>query len=859
MSDKILLIDSNSIMHRAYHALPQLKTSKGLYTGAIYGFMTILLKLIKEYQPTHIAAAFDLKGPTFRHEMYDKYKATRKPMDEELRVQVEPLKKLIAALGIKIVCKQGFEGDDVLGTLAKRFSEDTIIVTGDKDSFQLVSPTTKVVWTKRGVSDIEVIDSEKLKQEGFTAQSYIDYKAMRGDPSDNIPGIAGVGEKTAKQLLEKYGSLEGVLEHAGEINGKVGQTIAQSREIALLSRELATIKTDAPIECSLDEIAFSPLFDVSVKEMLGELEMPTLANRMLFKTESGAVEADKSEIKIERLSGIGELKTLLASNCRENTKTAVYITENQSLSLSFDGITQYEFAAGMQNEKPRQISLFEEAAEDKSFDMLFGQAIDALREEINKDVTTFICYDFKHFIKTYGFKTRNFFDVMIAAHLARGSAAIKNAQAVFGGESEGAAVLFCIAEKLRDSLETQNMHNLFYNVEQPLCVVLADMEQRGFAVSLQSLKQLQTKYTEIINGLTIEIYEAAGESGFNIASPKQLGEVLFEKLKLKHGKKTKTGYSVGEDTLTAIASEHPIVPLILKWRHYSKLQSTYVSGLQPLIEDGRIHTDFNQCITATGRLSSTNPNLQNIPARGEEAKDIKSAFTASEGCVLVSADYSQIELRLLAHLSGDAALIEAYKRADDIHALTASQIYGVPMNEITSYQRRDAKAVNFGIIYGMSDFGLAENLSIPVYQAKQFIERYFAKYPTVKAFLEGNVQKARDCGYTVTMLGRRRNLPELSASNYLMRSAAERMAMNTPLQGSAADIVKLAMLGVEKRLENMKSKMILQIHDELIIDTDKEEIGQVKRILKEEMENAVSLSVPLIVDVECAENWGSLK
>jgi DNA polymerase-1 len=857
MPDKILLLDSNSLMHRAYHALPQLKTSKGLYTGAIYGFMTILLRLIKEQQPTHIAAAFDLKGPTFRNQMYAQYKANRKPMDEELRVQVEPLKQLISALGIKIVCLEGYEGDDILGTLAKRFEADTSIVTGDKDSFQLVSPTTKVIWTKRGVSDIEIYDLQKLKEEGFTPQSYIDFKAMRGDPSDNIPGIAGVGEKTAKQLLDTYGSLDEVLERAGEIKGKIGEVIASSRDIALLSRKLATIDTDVPLKCNLSEIAFKPIFKKEVKEMLGELEMLSLTPRMQFESGALATEVCRTEtVGIETVDG---LKRILGERLPKEKKIAVYI-DGYTLSFAFDCATQYTLnAARKDGEQPKQLSLFEDADSANEADMLFCDATDVLRGALNKGGIKLICYDFKSFYKKYGFVTENFFDVMIAAHLARGSASIKSPQAVFGGAEEGAARLLDIADELEKSLEAQNMGDLFFKLEQPLCVVLAKMEQRGFALSLAKLNELELKYTQIIKDLTRKIYDAAGEDGFNIGSPKQLGEVLFDRLGLRHGKKNKTGYSVGEDVLSALKHEHPIVSLILEWRHYSKLLSTYVLGLKPLVENGRIHTDFNQCITATGRLSSTNPNLQNIPARGEESKDIKSAFAASGGNTLVSADYSQIELRLLAHLSGDSELIKAYKRADDIHALTASQIYGVPISEITSAQRRDAKAVNFGIIYGMSDFGLAENLSIPKYQAKQFIERYFAKYPTVQAFLEQNIQKAKDCGYAVTMLGRRRSLPELKASNHLQRSAAERMAMNTPLQGSAADIVKLAMLGVEKRLENMKSKMILQVHDELIVDADKNEQDEVKRILKEEMENAVSLSVPLVVDVESADNWGDVK
>lgn len=449
---------------------------------------------------------------------------------------------------------------------------------------------------------------------------------------------------------------------------------------------------------------------------------------------------------------------------------------------------------------------------------------------------------------------------MVAAHLTRGSAPIKSVEAVLGAEGYdiGAAELFAYADDAAKVIEEQGLSKLFYEVEQPLIPVLAAMEERGVAVAQDRLADLKVKYEAKLAELTETIYSET-DIKFNIASPKQLGDVLFERLGLKHGKKTKTGWSVSEEVLSGLIDAHPVIGHILEWRHYAKLLGTYVAGMQPLINRGRIHTEFNQCITATGRLSSTNPNLQNIPARGEEARDIKSAFVASEGCVLVSADYSQIELRMLAHLSGDEKLIEAYNNAEDIHALTASKILGIPQSEVTSAQRRDAKAVNFGIIYGMSDFGLSENLSIPVYRAKEFIERYFATYPKVKAYMDSNVAFARDHGYSETMLGRRRNLREITSSNRVLRQAAERMAMNTPLQGSAAEIVKLAMLAVERRLAGMKSKMILQIHDELVVDAAEEEKEEVVRILKEEMESAVSLRVPLIVEVGAAKNLGELK
>lgn len=836
--NKILLLDSNSLMHRAYHALPNLKSSKGLYTGAIYGFLSILLRLIKEQKPTHIAAAFDLHGPTFRHEMFKDYKATRKPMDEELRQQVEPLKELITAMGIKIVSLQGYEGDDILGTLSKRFDDECIIVTGDRDSFQLVSPTTKVFWTKKGVSDIEVYDEERLLQDGFTVSQFIDYKALRGDTSDNVPGIPGVGEKTAKQLLEKYGSLDEILAHADEIPGKLGQNVQNGKDIAILSKELVTINCDVPVECTLDDLKFTPVYSQAVRTLLGQLEITSLAARMTFENceDESVVELPKIEKKVVVLTTGQDIKAAIKGD-----KIAVLIGEN--VTFAVDDKTEYKIDCVQ--------DLFSEGVD-------FDEAVNVVKE-CAKDMEL-VCYDFKALSKAYGFNNSKFFDTMIASHLVRGSAPIKSVEQVLGadGLEVGAVELLVESDKLKEQLAKNELNHLFFDVEQPLCVVLRNMEQRGMCVSVAALKSLEEKYAERIATLTGEIYDLAGEH-FNIASTKQLGEILFEKLMLPHGKKTKTGYSVSEDVLGNLSGAHPIIAKILEYRHYAKLQSTYVTGLQPLVKAGRIHTEFNQCITTTGRLSSTNPNLQNIPTRSEEAKDIKSAFIPSEGNVLVSADYSQIELRLLAHMSGDEQLIKAFNEGDDIHAITAAQILGKSVSEVTPAERRDAKAVNFGIIYGISGYGLAENLSIPQYKAKEFIANYFTMHPKVREFMDGCVKSARERGYSLTMLGRRRNLSDLNASNYMVRSSAERMAMNTPLQGSAADIIKLAMLGVEKRLASMKSKMILQIHDELIIDAAADEAEEVKKILSYEMEHAVKLSVPLIAEATSAKNWGELK
>ena len=835
-NNRLLLIDANSIVHRAYHALPNLMTSKGAHTGAIYGFLTIFLRIVAELSPTHVAAAFDLKAPTFRHKLYAPYKGTRKPMDAELAEQFEPLKELLALMRVPVVSKEGYEADDILGTLSAHTDDDTVILTGDRDSFQLVSPTTRIYWTKKGVSDVEVIDLARLAADGFTPQSFIDYKALRGDPSDNIPGVPGVGEKTAKLLLEQYKTLDEVLDHASEVKGKLGETLSASREIAKLSRTLATIDKDVPLEIDEESLRFSGVYSEDVRRRLQELELNSLTGRMTFASSDGTPASGAYEKTVVRISSCKEI-----ADAAEGDRFAVVIGESVSFAFSEDKEYSVECAQ----------DLF---AEGPSFD----EALEAVKKLA--EGRTLVCYDFKALKKKYGFAPKDFFDVMIAAHLTRGSAPIKSVEAVLGAEGMdvGAAEMLRYARTAGESLAAQGLDKLFYEVEQPLALVLAAMEERGICVDEDRLAALKVKYENILSELTDKIYAVAGTT-FNIASPKQLGEVLFDKLGLKHGKKTKTGYSVSEDVLTGLAEAHPVVKYVLEWRHYAKLLGTYVTGMQPLVSRGKIHTEFNQCVTATGRLSSMNPNLQNIPVRGEEAKDVKSAFVASDGCVLVSADYSQIELRMLAHLSGDEKLIEAYNNSEDIHALTASRILGIPQNEVTPAQRRDAKAVNFGIIYGMSDYGLSENISVPVYKAKEFIEKYFATYPRVREYMDSNVAFAREHGYSVTMLGRRRNLKDITSSNYLTRSAAERMAMNTPLQGSAADVVKLAMLAVEKRLAGMKSKMILQIHDELIVDAAEDEADEIVRILKEEMENAVKLRVPLIAEANTAKNWGDLK
>lgn len=835
--NKIILLDSNSLIHRAYHALPNLKNSKGQPTGAIYGFLNILLLLIKKEKPTHIAAAFDLKGPTFRHKKFEAYKGTRKPMDEELKLQFEPIKKLLRLMDIEIVEMQSYEADDILGTLSKKFKDNTIIVTGDKDSFQLASENTKILWTKRGVTDIVEITLEKLAEMGFTPDSFIDYKAMRGDTSDNIPGISGVGEKTAMNLLAQYKSLDGLYEHCDEIKGKIGEKIRNSKEIAYLSKELATIETNVPIECNLDCLSFCSTYSIKVKEYLQNLEMMSIISRMDIKDdeENNLTLAEKVEIMpVRRIEKMKEL-------FYDKKEFSVLIGEK--IQFAFDSTINYEVECSQ--------DLFSNGP-------TFEEVFEFLKSQLNEK--KLIAYDVKKIMHQSEIEISNFYDVMIAGHLSKGSIAIKSFEKYLQMENlqNIATSLFVMKERTENQIANLKMEKLLYEIEFPLAKVLYKMEKRGFSVKTEVLENLEALYTKRLSALSKEIHQLAG-SDFNIGSPKQMSAVLFEDLGLKAGKKTKTGYSVSEDVLEKLKYSHPIIPLILEWRHLSKLNSTYVVSLKQGVENGKIHTDFNQSTTTTGRLSSTNPNLQNIPARAIEAKDIKSAFIGTDDNVLVSADYSQIELRLLAHLSNDQGLIEQYKHSDDIHAATASKIFGVESDEVTKNMRRDAKAVNFGIIYGMSDFGLATSLSISKIKAKEFINLYFEKYQAVKKYLDGNIEFAKQNGYAETMFGRRRTLNDITASNYLLRSSAERMALNTPLQGSAADIIKIAMIDVEEKLKNLKSKMILQVHDELIIDTFKDEIEEVKKIVKESMENAVELQVPLIADIEVGKNWGEME
>lgn len=825
--NKILLIDSNSILHRAYHALPNLASKSGQYTGAIFGFLNIFLRLVEQETPTHVAAVFDAKAKTFRHEMFAEYKGTRKPMDFELAMQFEPLKKILALMNVKVIEKPGFEADDIIGTLARRFDEPTFIVTGDRDSFQLVSPTTKVMWTKVGVTSVEIVDETYLKGMGFiSTDQFIDFKALMGDPSDNIPGISGVGEKTALSLLQQYVSLDGVYEHADEIKGKIGEKIRAGKESAYLSKKLATIDTDVPIDISLNDIKLNKNYSSQLKEYLSELELNSIVKKLDF-------EPTMAELASEEISS-EEFEKLLS---QKFDKTALILGDE--LKLSFDG--QKEYVLKLKDD------LF-------SNGLSFDEALSKLKG-INGKV---LIADAKSAIVEHGLYFEDFYDVLIGEHLASGSESVKSIVKVLEnhGLPYNAASYFRLYESQQKILNEQDMQGTL-DVELKLLKVLAEMQTRGIAVNSDTLDSLEKEYTVELAKISDEIKEYAGES-VNISSPKQIATLLFDTLKLKHGRKNHSGgYSVDEEVLSQI--DHPVASLILDYRRVAKLLSTYVTGLKAMVKDGRVHTEFNQTITMTGRLSSTNPNLQNIPVKGRDAKKIKSAFVAGDGAVLLSCDYSQIELRLLAHFSGDEKLIEAFRRGDDIHTQTASKVFGVPPEAVSPELRKSAKAVNFGIVYGISDFGLSQNLSIPRYMAKSYIDAYFDNYKTVKEYLDGNVKFAKENGYVSTLLKRRRYLTDINAKNFNLAQQSARMAMNTPLQGSAADIVKLAMINIEEKLKGFKSKMILQIHDELIFEVPLGELDEVMKIVKSEMENVVKLSVPLVVDSAYGSNWGEIE
>lgn len=845
--EKLILIDGNSLINRAFYALPILNNVKGEPVNAVYGFANMLIKAINDYKPNYIAVAFDLHAPTFRHKMYAEYKAGRRKMPDELASQLPVLKDMLRLMNIKILEKETFEADDIIGTVSRRFPVKSIILTGDRDSLQLINDNVDVYLTKRGLSEILAVNDENIVENfGFNASQVVDFKSLAGDSSDNIPGVPGIGEKTAVDLLQKYGSLDGVYEHLDDCTPKMREKLSQNRELALLSQTLATIDVNVPIECTLEECKFDFPFDEKVKRFFIDMAFKSLYKKDdLFSLDavSGEIEEKNYEFERVEIKTESDLKKVLPQKAGF---LAYAESEKGEKHFTFDGKKEFVVTG--------EYSLLEPGITDSAFFETLGHCFS------DKSVPKYL-YDAKktlHKADGYGIRISGYEDVRLKQYLAdqaldRESETdlleLKKLPADFP-----ACSLVVLNKSLSEELSLLGMSELYEKIELPLVDVLFEMEKTGVLVDKAVLESLGKKFSAEVNDYSAKIYEEAGEK-FNINSPKQLAVVLFEKMCIPYPKKTKK-YSTSAEILESLCYNYPIVDYILKYRAVSKLLGTYVEGLGKLIcADGRIRTEYKQMMTATGRLSSAEPNLQNIPVREQEGKELRAIFIAGEGKTLVSADYSQIELRLMAHFSADPNMLDIYNRGGDIHAMTASLVFGVPLEEVTPEMRRKAKAVNFGIIYGISEYGLSESVHCSVKEAKKFIESYFASFPKVKEFVDKTVEDAKKSGEVHTLFGRRRKISELSSSNFMTRSFGERAAMNTPLQGSAADIIKIAMISVSEKLKGTNAKLILQIHDELIVECPDEEVENVKNILVDCMENAAQLSVPLTVDVESGKSW----
>lgn len=876
--EKTVLIDGHSIIHRAFYGIPDLTNSEGLHTNAVYGFLNILFKVLEEEQPDYLTVAFDLAAPTFRHLQYEAYKGTRKPMPQELREQVPLLQEVLDAMGILMVSKEGYEADDMLGTTARIARErgmEVTIVSGDRDLLQLAEDHVKIriPKTKGGKTITEdYYAADVMEKYQVTPLQFIDVKGLMGDASDNIPGLPGVGEKTATRLIKEYGSIENAHDHLEEIKpNKAREALREYYDQALMSRELAAIKTDCPLEYDWEKAKIGDLFNEKARQLFLRLEFKNLLARFFAQSPAPAVE--EFFFCVEDMQGARRIcqEAASAESC------GLSVVEQQGeifgLSVAWSDKEIYYLPAG------GQLS-----------DSYLREWIRQLMEE-SRAVSVLNLKSILSVVETE--KKSGIFDVQIAAYLDNPlkssypyeDIAREYLSQTFPSQAEllGKTGIAKAAEEQAEQLtrmacymsytayaargplllvlEEKQMRQLYEDIELPLVYVLHDMEKEGIRVKREELARYGEKLQVRIEELEKIIYDRAAEK-FNINSPKQLGVILFEKMGLPGGKKTKTGYSTAADVLEKLAPDHAIVSDILEYRQLTKLKSTYADGLAGYIgEDGRIHSSFNQTITATGRISSTEPNLQNIPIRMELGRLIRKVFVPEEGCVFLDADYSQIELRVLAHCSGDKRLIQAYREEKDIHRITASQVFHIPFDQVTDLQRRNAKAVNFGIVYGISSFGLSQDLSITRKEAADYIERYFETYPGVKQFLDGLVSDAKEKGYAKTLFGRRRPMPELSSGNFMQRSFGERVAMNAPIQGTAADIIKIAMIRVHDRLEKeqMKSRLILQVHDELLVEARKEEAEKAAAILREEMMHAAELSVPLEVDMHQGESWYEAK
>ena len=847
---KLMILDGNSIVNRAYYGVRPLNAPDGTPTNAIYGFVAILQRLLEEQQPQAVCVSFDLKAPTFRHQQYEAYKAQRKGMPEELAAQMPILKEVLDAMGIRRYELEGFEADDILGTAAaicEKSGWDCVIVTGDKDSLQLITDTTSVcnVKTRMGQTETVLYTPERFQEEyGFAPPLMVDLKALMGDSSDNIPGVPGVGEKTAMDLVQRYGEIKNIYENLDSLEIKEGvrKKLAQGRESAEMSYWLATIIRDVPLDFKPEDNLWDKNYTGALYGIFKRLGFNKFIEKWGLK-ESGeaAISEEQSHLPRRELSSTEEIDALIeAINAAE--QIAVYPLEGLDRIEVCDGKTVYDAAWNRCGE-----------GYDRLLSVVFSPEIKKTGHNV-KDLMGLLL---KEGLSTEGFV----FDTALAAYLldaTESDYALERISVRYtGAEAAGAEAVFKLAPVLDTKLRELGMDGLYYQAELPLCAVLAEMEAAGFFVDRKALYDFGESLNAGIAQLQQSIWNHAGHE-FNINSPKQLGSVLFDELLLPYGKKTKTGWSTNADVLEKLQGKHPIVDEVLEYRMLTKLKSTYADGLLKVIsEDGRIHTNFQMTVTATGRLSSTEPNLQNIPVRKKLGAQIRNMFVAAPGMMLVDADYSQIELRLLAHISGDETMKEAFLSGEDFHTVTASNVFGVPVSEVTPILRSRAKAVNFGIVYGISAFSLAQDIGVYPNEAKAYIDAYLEKYHGVRDYMKQIVETAKAQGYVSTVYGRRRYLPELKSANFNMRSFGERVALNMPVQGTAADIIKLAMVNVHRRLkaEGLKARLILQVHDDLIVECPGEEAEQVRQILTEEMENAARLSVPLLAEAHIGHSW----
>ena len=899
---RILLIDGSSLIFRAFYAIRNLTTKDGIYTNGVYGFLSMYYKMIDEYKPDYALVAFDRSGPTFRTKDYKEYKANRQETPSELSSQFGILKDVLDSMGVKHLDLDAYEADDIIGTLSNEFNNngiESIIVTGDRDYLQLVDSDTTVVLTKRGITQTESYTTEKIKEEyGLEPKQLIDVKGFMGDQSDNIPGVPGVGEKTALKLIKEYGSMEKVYENLDNISGKaLKRNLEENHAIAMMSKKLGEIYTAAPVDLNLDEYRFREPDYIALKEKFDRLEFRTFASRLPVEGNSTDIKSEFKELDAEGFS------KLIDSIKKEKMF---------SFKLFYDGenyIYSRVVAFGIKipndpivyltrlnsNGEAKQLSLTDDNLIDDNGDNSNSESV-LTKGELSKIFSdkkiVKLSYDIKSdlfFFLKNNINVENYRDNMIADYLIdpsqtgfsidrqalqylnksftpledllgkgkkKKTLSMLSDEELFGYMAEYITITEKLYPELDKIVEEREMHELYYDIELPLIKVLADMERIGFKVDTQELQSLGKELDVKIEKLETEIYDLAGME-FNIGSPKQLGEVLFDKLGLPVIKKTKTGYSTDAEVLDKLYDQHEIIKLILEYRSTAKLKSTYIDGLVPLIVDGKIHSTFRQNITATGRISSTEPNLQNIPIKTEDGRKIRKAFVASRGYILVDADYSQIELRVLAHLSDDDVMLTAFENGEDIHTKTASEVFHVDMDEVTPLMRSRAKAVNFGIVYGISDYGLSRDLGIPRAESKEYIDKYLATYPGIKKYMKDIVDEGKKNGYVETILKRRRYVPELSSKNFNIRGFGERIALNTPIQGSAADIIKIAMVRVYEAIKErkLKSRLILQVHDELIIEAHEDEVDEVLKLVREIMEQAHRLKVDLKTDIEVGASW----